>query len=449
MYAQASLPRMRFRVQRLGLFGAFALVNAGVIVYLWLYDGGISNIHGFGDAFTSIGRITGLLGAFLLLIQILLLARIKPLERLVGFDRLTVWHRVNGKVCLYLILAHVIFITLGYAALDRISVLSEVSTLFNLYPDMIQATIGTALIVIVAVSSFVIARRRLKYETWYFVHLTAYLGVLLAWYHQIPTGNEFILNASAGIYWTLLYLGTLGLIVLFRLALPTFVGFRYQLRVAEVTEESQGVYSLRITGRHLDRMHARAGQFFLWRLMTWKLVWQSHPFSLSAAPDGQSLRITIKSLGDFTRRIGDLKPGTRVLGVGPFGHFTSAVRRLDRVVLIAGGVGITPIRALLEELSGDIALVYRVVNESELVFRDELEALAKVGGFALHYVTGDHRDPATKHFMSPEHLKTLLPDLASREVYVCGPPAMSNAVQANVRRAGVPQKQIHTEAFAF
>jgi ferredoxin-NADP reductase/uncharacterized protein with FMN-binding domain len=284
---------------------------------------------------------------------------------------------------------------------------------------------------------------------WYLIHLTTYAAIALSWFHQLPDGNEFILNPGAARYWAALYLITLALVILFRLALPVFHAFLYQLRVAEVEREGPGVVSLRITGRHLDRMKAQAGQFFLWRFLTRKLAWESHPFSLSAAPDSQSMRITVKSLGDFSSRIGEMKPGTRVVGEGPFGLFTDEVRRHMRVALIAGGVGITPIRALLEHMSGDIVLIYRVVSDDEIVFRDEIEQMARERDITVHYVTGSHRDPGGERLLSSEHLRQLVPDIGKRDVYICGPPAMSDLVEVNARRAGVPQRNIHTEAFAF
>jgi len=133
-----------------------------------------------------------------------------------------------------------------------------------------------------------------------------------------------------------------------------------------------------LTGRHLDRLHARAGQFFGLRFLTPRLLWQLHPFSLSEAPDGQSLRITIKISGDFTRAISTITPGTRVLAEGPFGHLTDAVRRRPGVALIAGGIGVTPLRALLEEMPGDIVLLYRVTREEEVLFRDEFAASVRL-----------------------------------------------------------------------
>ena len=447
-----AIPSVRRRTRRTAaawVVWGVVVGNAVAITWIWLNAGGISSVQTTGELLTSLGRITGLLGAYLALIQVLLLARIPWLERLAGFDRLTVWHRLNGKVCLILILAHVVLITVGYAMMDKISVPSEVSAILSGYPGMITATVGTVLLIVVVVLSLVIVRRHLRYETWYLVHLTAYAGIALGWFHQIPTGNELTTNAAASDYWTSLYVATLALLVAFRVVQPVHHGFRHRLRVAEVTVESPTVVSLEITGRRLDRLDAQAGQFFLWRFLTRGRWWESHPFSLSRAPDGRSLRITVKSSGDFTRRIGLIEPGTVVSAEGPFGVFTDSVRRRDRVALIAGGIGITPVRSLLEEMHGDLALVYRVSSEDDVIFRDELEQLARERGIALTYVVGDHADPAHRELLSPDHLRRLVPDLADREVYLCGPPAMADAIEQNVRRAGVPRRFIHTERFAL
>ncbi len=239
------------------------------------------------------------------------------------------------------------------------------------------------------------------------------------------------------------------MLVLFRFALPIVQGFWYRLRVDQVISESASVVSLRITGRHLDRLHARAGQFFLWRFLARGRWWEANPFSLSAAPDSRSLRITVKHAGDFSSAIGQIRPGTAVLAEGPFGVFTDQVRRRDRVALIAGGIGITPIRALVEEMAGDLVLIYRVLHQRDLVFRTELEELARDRGIALHYVIGNHRAPGCEHLMSPEHLRQLVPDIEQREVYLCGPPAMADFIAHSVRRAGVPRTSIHTERFAL
>ena len=207
--------------------------------------------------------------------------------------------------------------------------------------------------------------------------------------------------------------------------------------------------SLRITGRRLDRLQARAGQFFLWRFLDRKRWWASHPFSLSAAPDGRSLRITAKALGDFSARMSEIRPGTRVLAEGPFGVFTEAARRREKVVLIGGGIGITPIRALMEDMAGDVVVLYRVLSDDDALLRDELDAIARERGTRLLVIAGDHATPEGGRLLSPDHLREIVPDIAERQVYLCGPPAMTEALERNVRRADVPGRLVHTEKFAL
>jgi predicted ferric reductase len=423
--------------------------NGAVVVWLWLHGGGISQVHSGADLWTSLGRVTGLVGTYLALIQVLLLARLPPLEHRVGFDRLTVWHRRNGKACIYVVVAHAILITIGYAGADQISVPAELSRLLSSYPGMVTATVGTVLMIGIVVSSIVIVRRRLPYEAWYTLHFTIYAAIALAYLHQLPTGNEFATNPGQRAYWIALYVVTLALLLAFRVARPLIRARRHRLRVSAVTREAPDVVSIQIGGRELDRLGARAGQFMLWRFLCRGRWWQSHPFSLSAAPNGDGLRLTVKDVGGFTHRLGELRPGTRVLAEGPFGRFSAVVRRRARVTLIAGGIGITPIRALFEELRaapGELALIYRVVDEDDLVLRDELEDLARRQGAAVHYVIGDHHEGER---LSADRLRELVPEIAEGDVYLCGPPGMMRATQASLRAAGVPPRQIHQERFAL
>ena len=438
------------RALTLAVVWILVLGNAAAIVYLWVQGGNLDH----GDAasvFTSIARITGLLCAYLALIQVLLLARVPQLERAVGFDRLTIWHRWNGHATVDLLILHVIFSVWGYALMDKFTIGTEISTMLGggVYPGMITATIGTAMLIAVVATSLVIARRRLRYEWWYAVHLLAYAGIALGWFHQIPTGNELVLDTVAADYWRALYVATIAILVVFRLGVPFVQALSYRLRITDVVEEGPGVVSLRIEGRNLERLKVAPGQFFLWRFLTWDRVWSCHPFSLSQAPDGRSLRITVKALGDHSEKLAKLRVGTRVVAEGPMGVFTEAARRRERILLIAGGIGITPIRALMEEVRGDAIVLYRVIREDEVIFRGELDAIARRRGITLHYVVGDHAAPEGARLLEPEHLHALVPDLEDRDVYLCGPPGMTDAVLPRLRAAGVPRRHVHAERFAL
>jgi predicted ferric reductase len=428
---------------------ALVAANAGIVVWLWVHGG---NLHprSTGELLTSVGRITGLLSAYLALLQVLLLARLPALERAVGFDRLSVWHRWNGHACIDLVVAHVVFTVWGYALMDKLPISKEVTTMLGggVYPGMITATIGTGMLLAVVATSIVIVRRRLSYEWWYLVHLLAYAGIALSWFHEIPTGNELVLDHRAADYWRGLYLATLAILIVFRVAAPGLQFLRHRLRVAEVSEEAPGVVSLRITGRNLDRLRAEPGQFFLWRFLDRRRVWSAHPFSLSAAPDGRSLRITVKALGDHTGRLRGMRPGTFILAEGPFGTFTETRRRNEKVLMIAGGIGITPIRSMLDRMRGDIVVIYRALTEAELIFKDELDELARRRGVLIHYIVGDHHGENAR-LLSPDHLRELVADAPDRDVYLCGPPAMTDAIRANLRAAGVPRRNVHLERFAL
>ncbi len=424
---------LRLPSPSLAAAAALALTNAVVVVALW-GPAGVRDIHDTASLLTGLGRVTGLLGAYLVLVQLLLLARIPWL----GFDlRL---HRWNGFACLALLVLHAVLVTAGYTLGDGIPLWDEISRLISGYPGVITAVAGLVALIAVTVTSVAIARRRLRYETWYFVHLYAYLGVALAFSHQLATGSSFVGRPAAQAYWYALYAVTLGALVVFRVLLPVSRSTWHRLRVTQVVEESPGVVSLEIGGRRLERLRARTGHFFTWRFLTRSHWWEAHPYSLSAAPDGRRLRITVKGVGDHSSSLRDIAPGTRVIAEGPFGAFTGARRTRERVALIAGGAGITPVRALLEDLPGEIAVVYCTTRPEDVMLRDELDELAGRRGAKVQYVTGT---------LSPERLLELIPDIADRDVFVCGSPAMTEATRASLGRTGVPRRHVFVERFAL
>ena len=429
---------------------AVVAANAAWMVHLWVHGANL-HTHGAGDVLNSVGRITGLLGAYLALLQVLMLARLPWLDRLAGFDRMTIWHRRNGKACIVLIVVHTITITAGYTLTDQVGLGNEISSLLGTYPGMVTATIGTGLLIAVVLTSLMIVRRRLRYEAWHAVHILAYAGIALGYLHQVPTGNELTADPAAQRYWHLLYIVPLALVIVFRVVAPLLRGWWHGLRVEEVVRETPTVISLYIAGRHLDRLGAQAGQFFIWRFLTAGMWWESHPFSLSAAPHGQRLRITVKASGDYTTRLAKIPPGTAVMADGPFGRFTADFRRHERLVLIAGGIGITPIRALLDDISqeADVTVVYRALAEDDIVFRDELDQLAAQREVRLHYVVGDHRDASSAQLLTAAHLDELVPNLRDCDVFLCGPPGLVAVIRRTLREAEVPRRNIHLEEFAF
>ncbi|WP_030940021.1 ferric reductase-like transmembrane domain-containing protein [Streptomyces sp. NRRL S-646] len=425
-------------VARAGLYAVLA-ANAAVVAYFFAQAGFASN------ALIVIGRLAGLYGALVMAFQLVLVARLPWLDRRIGMDRLTSWHRWTGFALLWTLLAHAVFISFGYADGAGVGPISELVDLAETTEGVLRTIVALGIILVVGAVSARYARRRLAYETWHFIHLYTYVAVVLAFTHQVAVGTTFTASSAAKTYWYGVWGVALGAVVLGRLVLPLWRNLRHQLRVSAVVHESDNVVSIYMTGRDLDRMPAQAGQFFLWRFLTRDRWWQANPFSLSAAPDGRTLRLTAKAAGDGSAALRHVKVGTRVFAEGPYGAFTTLHRTKPESLLIAGGVGVTPIRAILEDIEGHAVVIYRVASDRDAVLYDELRELALAKGAELHLVTG----PALPDKLAPRELARLVPDIGERDVFLCGPPPMMNAVLRSLDDLGVPKQQIHFERFSL
>jgi ferredoxin-NADP reductase len=290
----------------------------------------------------------------------------------------------------------------------------------------------------------------MRYETWYYLHLYTYLAIALSFAHVFATGQEFASHPFARVLWSALYLFAAGAVVWHRIATPAYRTWRHRMRVGRVVAEGPGVVSIVLRGRHVDELGVQPGQFVRLRFLSRDLWWAAHPFSLSAAPHGDLLRVTVKHLGDHTGHMPALRHGTRVLVEGPYGALTAQRRTRRKVLLLAGGIGITPLRALFQSLPaapGDLTLVYRAERPDDLVLRREIETLAERREQAAHFLPG--RVGGDRDVLVGDRLRRLLPDLRAHDVYVCGPPGFVNAATAALRRLGVSRRHIHSENFAF
>ncbi|MEP6631853.1 MAG: ferredoxin reductase family protein [Lapillicoccus sp.] len=396
-----------------------------------------------------VAHVAGMLAGYLTGVMVVLMSRAPVLERRIGSDVLARWHSKGGRLFIALALLHTGAALEAWAQTRQQDLVTSLLAVLGL-PGLLQATTGTILFVAIAVISIRVARRRVSHETWHGVHLLTYVAISLSFVHELG-GPNLAGHPVLQVAWTLMHAYALALVLRFRLMRPLENAWRHRLQVEAVIPEADGVVSVVMRGRHLDELGAEPGQFLRWRFLDGGLWRTAHPFSLSAPIYGDYLRITVKALGTGSRRVQSVRPGTRVLAEGPSGAMTAGRRTRAAVLLIGGGVGITPMRALFETIPlrppGGLALLYRASTPRDVIFQRELEQIAHLRGADLIWMVGPSSAPELK--MTGPNLRRLVPDIADRDVYLCASPGLSAAVRAGLREAGLPSRHLHEEVFSF
>lgn len=418
---------------------------------------------GFGDLIktvSTLNRLSALIVTSLLIVHIALVARIPWIESIVGLDKLTLAHKRLGKPILYLLFFHAFSSVLSLVLVDSKSLIDAFLYLTLNYWTLALATVSLALFVLVVVTSIRIVRKKVKYETWYLVHLLSYAAIFASIPHQYELGTDFLVQPVLQTYFTLLYV-FVGLNLLwFRALQPVVMSLGANLRVVEVKPEANRTTSISIGGKSLARFGAEAGQFFLLRVLTRNQWWRPHPFSVSNDP-GKEIRFTVGNRGDDTALLQEIKVGTRVILEGPFGVFSESKRSRQRVTLMAAGIGVAPIRALAESLAaepGDITVIYRVNDDSDAALLSELERICRDRQHKLQLVKGPRAKngsflpevgPGEAWQADELRLLELAPEIRDSDVYICGPAAWSKSVKVALKRLRIERSHIHIEEFAW
>jgi predicted ferric reductase len=436
-------------MKKIAFYLLFSL-NLGAIIYLWLSGTSYQLLTSGTQSgiLIAFGRLFGLLGEFFILVQLILIGRITFIEQQFGHDRLNQLHRWIGYGMVLFFLGHPLLLTLGYSQISEVSFWSQFLNFLKNWEDVFKAFLAVLLFVGVILTSIVIVKKRLRYETWYFTHLLMYLGVALAFGHQTNTGD--LSDGAPLYYWLVFNFVVFGFVLIFRWLRPIYRFYQHRFYIEKVLPETPGVFSIYLKGRELKRYKFYPGQFanltFLQRGM-----WFTHPFSFSTAPNGEYLRFSIKASGDFTNKINSLKTGTKVIIDGPLGIFTPAVAITDKFLLIAGGIGITPIRALAEHFvreGKNIFLLYGMKTDQDITFKDELQKLQLKYHFMLSEVIVAPGGFGQGH-INRETIKQQVPDFLERDIYLCGPTPMMTGILTELKSLGMPKKQIHYEKFNY
>lgn len=441
-------PIMGIRTRSRALLRLALWSGAGLVAAMWWFTTTPELISSPTLAVQGFGELAGLAGAYVICVQVLMIARLPWVERAIGMDRLVGWHRTVGTSVILLVIVHVLAMVIGGELADGRNPVAEYVNILQSYPDILLATFGTLGFFAVGLSSMRVLRERMSYEAWWLLHVTTYVAIFLTFLHQVSAGTTFLGRPLLRAAWTTFYLAIAACVIVWRAGVPLWRLFRHDFRVGRIDVESDRVVSVWISGRDLDRMGVRPGNFLLFRFLARGQWLTAHPYSVSNIPAAGWLRITVGALGNHSGGLARLRPGTRVLVEGPFGTFTAERSRRAGALLIAGGAGIGPIRGLAEDLARmgrSVVVLYRASRADDLALHREFDSLQNVRLVALVGRRADlGYDPLSAHA-----IEQLVPDAARRDAFVCGPEGMTLQAFASLRQLGVPKRRLHAEELSF
>jgi predicted ferric reductase len=443
--AHRPLPHRRYTVFSDNHLLAFFCAAIGIILTVWFRHGGFGALgDGSVPLATSLAQLTGIAASFAGLAGLSLAGRPLAVEHRYGLDQVFIWHRILGETMAVLLGVHVVTSVFSWGLVSGFG--AAILDLTGREPYMAMAFVGALIIGGVTISSLRSIRRQMSYETWYFVHLLAYVGFVVSFSHEIVWGESFSDDTFARWIWIVMHVGV-G-VMLVRGRWGRFIGAVVRpMHVADHRTLNDNTTELRLAGGGLHKMIGDAGQFVIVRPLVRGLWWQAHPFSLSAAPTTDGLRISVKSLGDGSSSIRELPRGTRIAVEGPFGACTPRTIDDRKVLFIVGGIGVAPVKAMLERLDRrhQPIVLYRASRHDDLVYANELRGMAQELGGELLTLVGPTASLAVKDPFSGKVLATAIPDVAERVCVLCGPERLLWAGRAGLREAGVRGADIHFE----
>lgn len=433
---------LKWYLQRSWFFIALTAVLA-VVCFGW-WQGSSADLALTGGQLVAVGRLFGLLSAVAILLEIVLMARIPYIEKFFDLHENLDLHRLNGYAVLLLTVAHVVAITVGYAAPRQINLITEY---ININTDMayvLWASIGTGVFFGAVATSVAVVRRRLPHELWYAIHLTMYGAIGLTFLHQVNVGGDFV--SQQWFEW--LWYGLFGLVftalAYWRVLRPIVKSWGHELHISQIVAEAEGVYSVYVSGHNVKAFQFEPGQYATWWVLSPGLWWQGHPFSFSGYPGQNRLRFTVKATGTYTEKLASAAIGSRIIVDGPRGAFTADRISTRDALLVGGGIGIAPLlvqaRALLAE-GRHVTILYATHDPEQVAFGQELAQLQSHGLRLEHFIsTQGNRltSAALKQFLT-----------SSSTVYICGPDRLTRPVKRYLKGLGVPPLRIITEEFNY
>jgi predicted ferric reductase len=395
-------------------------------------------------------KIVGLTAAVLLLLQLVLAGRLRWVDRIYPLPFLYRIHRFNAFVIGALVAIHPILIQTA-----EHSWMIPLETRY--WPEWVGAGLLTAILIHLGFGRW---RRRFfkAYGKWRWTHGTLAVTIYTALIVHILYVSESFGRANPPRKWVMVAALTLGLLWVW-CQTGRWRSRRNAFRVSRATAAGKDAYSIELAPERGRRLDFLPGQFAWVSFRSPNISREFHPFTIASSPSRPAMiQFTIRSCGDWTRRIGGLRKEDRAFLQGPFGGFSHLFLKPQReIVMIAGGIGITPMLSMLRYMRDcedprRITLIWSNRTRSHLFNRSELEAMKqKLTGFKwVPIFTREEFSDDRIRRLDTDALERLVDDCGrDAAIFLCGPPAMVAQIRASLRRIGFPKKSIYTEAFGF
>jgi predicted ferric reductase len=392
------------------------------------------------STFTSLGQIFGLVGMVLFSINLILAGKFRFLDKYFkGLDKVYANHSKLGSIAFSMILFHPLFLVVKFLMIST----QEAAMFFVPFisPSVTFGIISLALMILLMSLTFYI---KLKYNVWKFSHKFMVLAFVFGIIHTFIISSDVSRNNFLRYY--ILILAILGLVISVRQAFFNKTVKKFNYKVKNIKSLNPNVLEIEMEPIG-EKILFKPGQFAFFSFKSEQVSDESHPFSIASSILDNNLRITIKNLGDYTSTLINLKINDGVLIDGPYGDFSYKKINNINQIWIAGGIGITPFLSMARSLERNyhVDMYYSVKENNEAVYLDDFGIIGgQIPNFKFKLWSANE-----KGYLNADAILNLSKDLASKDIFLCGPPVFMESLKKQFVLLGVDIKKIHYENFSF
>jgi len=421
---------------------AIVFILSFIPVFIWIFMEPLAlRFSDLNSITTSIGQILGLVGMVLFSINIILAGKLKLLDKYFkGLDKVYVNHGKIGSIAFSMLLFHPILLVIKYLLIST----REAALFFVPFINMpiTWGIISLLLMILLIAFTFYI---KLKYHVWEISHKFMTLAFVFAVLHTLFISSDVSRNLFLRYY--IFFFAFLAIFVMVRKFIFDYIiNNKFKYKVVNLKELNKDIVEIEMTplGKKMDFL---SGQFAFFSFFSEAVGRESHPFSISSSEKDNNLKITVKSLGDYTKSFKNLKLNDGVLIDGPYGHFSYKNILNKNQIWIAGGIGITPFYSMASNLDKDYNIDFycSVKEESEAVYTKELQEISSINPNFKYYLW----DVKEKGYINADLISSLSGGLDGKDILICGPLAFMDSLKNQFTSLEVDINKIHNENFSF